>query len=758
MPTKAGQIVIDISAGTSKFIVDIEAAKGKIRDFGGAARHSVTDMQAASAAIRGLEGSMNIRAAERFISLFSGAGPIMQAAFPLFGAMAFGNVLQKLGTETFNFFKAIQEAPAKIANAFTDLNAPLHVLNDEMRVSNDRLENEIAKLEGRRENTLKLALDEAKLAADKLAESLDKDINAINKLLKEENVGFWRKVMGESGIGDIQEFFGGKTGQGGIRGELSSAKGTSQETAVLQKALDQVTKWIQQSTDLQRLHDRPQLPSMIGETGVRGGGATAPDQTARLELLKGIRGNLSAELEHVGLEQTNETLQKMKPAAEQFKKDQDVINRLNQELVRAKAAFLGVIEGIGIEEQAELDRLKQSHDLNASTAALVSMIYDAKRLKAYTDEMTRLNKATQEADLKLMHLVGQTVKEGEENYKKFMEEPLKNLERFDKAIEKASQEYNKLNAEIANQSTAHQARMVTAGGDHGDPLGALGQQQAIERLEIEKRYQAALRASNSIMDEANAKRTRALELAKLANEMEERTAEVRQKGVKDFFLDMQGRVQSVGNILYEAMHSGLDRASGEFAKLITGQKTAFSKMFADIGTQALQEGIKSQMQKGLGALGHAFGIDLPGAKRTGSSPDDAIYVLPVGGGMNPGGITPFGMTPGTGGGGVFGGGALGGGIFSALPFGGAFAGGGGVEPGNAYLVGENGPEIFAPGSKGSIIPNGGMGGSTYIDARGADLGAANRIARAIDAAHASAVSNSVRANAERAQRSPRRGM
>ena len=46
--------------------------------------------------------------------------------------------------------------------------------------------------------------------------------------------------------------------------------------------------------------------------------------------------------------------------------------------------------------------------------------------------------------------------------------------------------------------------------------------------------------------------------------------------------------------------------------------------------------------------------------------------------------------------------------------------------GSAYLVGEQGPEIFAPGTSGSIIPNGRLGGGpsvtigdTYIDARGA---------------------------------------
>ena len=54
------------------------------------------------------------------------------------------------------------------------------------------------------------------------------------------------------------------------------------------------------------------------------------------------------------------------------------------------------------------------------------------------------------------------------------------------------------------------------------------------------------------------------------------------------------------------------------------------------------------------------------------------------------------------------GGAGGGGIFEKLLgglFGGARANGGPVQAGKAYLVGERGPELFAPGSSGSIMSN-----------------------------------------------------
>lgn len=47
-------------------------------------------------------------------------------------------------------------------------------------------------------------------------------------------------------------------------------------------------------------------------------------------------------------------------------------------------------------------------------------------------------------------------------------------------------------------------------------------------------------------------------------------------------------------------------------------------------------------------------------------------------------------------------------------FGGGKAGGGGVDASKFYLVGERGPELFAPGTSGSIIPNGAMGGGNVV--------------------------------------------
>jgi phage-related minor tail protein len=44
-------------------------------------------------------------------------------------------------------------------------------------------------------------------------------------------------------------------------------------------------------------------------------------------------------------------------------------------------------------------------------------------------------------------------------------------------------------------------------------------------------------------------------------------------------------------------------------------------------------------------------------------------------------------------------------VSAILPVGGARAAGGPVDAGSAYLVGENGPEMFVPSSGGTILPN-----------------------------------------------------
>jgi hypothetical protein len=79
----------------------------------------------------------------------------------------------------------------------------------------------------------------------------------------------------------------------------------------------------------------------------------------------------------------------------------------------------------------------------------------------------------------------------------------------------------------------------------------------------------------------------------------------------------------------------------------------------------------------------------------------------------------FAMFPGFGGGTLFGGATKFKGILGSM-MGGQFADGGSPPVGKMSLVGERGPELFVPGSSGTIIPNhalGGGGGSAIPDVR-----------------------------------------
>jgi hypothetical protein len=96
-------------------------------------------------------------------------------------------------------------------------------------------------------------------------------------------------------------------------------------------------------------------------------------------------------------------------------------------------------------------------------------------------------------------------------------------------------------------------------------------------------------------------------------------------------------------------------------------------------------------------------------------------------------------------------------IFGALlkGFGGARAGGGSVSGGSSYLVGEHGPELFAPGQSGMVVPNqalgrGRGGGLTVapvynIDASGADTAAVARLQAALIATNRSLESRALSA-------------
>lgn len=311
-----------------------------------------------------------------------------------------------------------------------------------------------------------------------------------------------------------------------------------------------------------------------------------------------------------------------------------------------------------------------------------------------------------------------------------------------------------------------------------------------------KDYQDTEQIVRTLRDIEEARRKIAVE-----QELAQRSA---LSGLRAFFLEMQRQAKSAAEIVYDSLNSALDRVSDNAARALTGQKTEWAKAFRDLGTQALQSTIRSGLQRALGSLGARMGIRGKPDFTPGNPGHVIVDNLPGGAAPGRGAApqgSPFGGIPGLGG--LFGGGALGGGIFSlfgglfggggagfggasagaesvtssfsaglpledlatiftTLPFGGMFADGGVATPDKAYIVGDDGPEILT-GASGRVLSNtesrrlvGRGSGLTIgsIDARGADLGAGNRIRRAIEQSHREAVATAVRAVHDRSSRVP----
>jgi len=204
MAIAARTITVNLTAGTAKFFKDVDAATGKLREFG---HEGVTNVQATSGALRVLEGNMtnNLRAAERFVANVLGLGPALKFAFPVVGAVALGGLLVELSSKAVEFWKSVRDAGIRSDQAFRGMLGPMRLTNDELALSNARLENQIAALEGHHENTLKATLLEAVTAADKLADSLDRDLQKLHEVLEQRKPGFFAIATGAEGAGDIVE-------------------------------------------------------------------------------------------------------------------------------------------------------------------------------------------------------------------------------------------------------------------------------------------------------------------------------------------------------------------------------------------------------------------------------------------------------------------------------------------------------------------------------------------------------------------------
>ena len=162
---------------------------------------TVSSVQAASAALRDLQGDWthNLRAVEKFVTLVPGVSGALKAAFPLVGGLAFGAMLGTMASKLVDFNEKVRDAPRNIKDGFDSLAVSGQLANDQLDLTNVKLENQIAKLEHKPQNAVAQALAEATVQADKFAESLDGAYNKEKSLLSENRIGAGMSVYSGQG-------------------------------------------------------------------------------------------------------------------------------------------------------------------------------------------------------------------------------------------------------------------------------------------------------------------------------------------------------------------------------------------------------------------------------------------------------------------------------------------------------------------------------------------------------------------------------
>ena len=220
--------VMGESSAATVGAAEATAAKTVADRAGAAATQGVVSANVSAAAGLGiLEGrtlSMN-RAAANFITRILGLGPILQQAFVVIGAVALIAVIYQAVSAFDKFIDKAKNAGAAIGAAFDGVIDPLRKTNDSLAVTNDKLDQTIAKLEHKpTTNGAVLALDQAREAADKLDSSLEKVSNALDKIIDKNRIGIFASLFtGQAGTKGTEDLVRNSFAQ------IDSARSAAQE-------------------------------------------------------------------------------------------------------------------------------------------------------------------------------------------------------------------------------------------------------------------------------------------------------------------------------------------------------------------------------------------------------------------------------------------------------------------------------------------------------------------------------------------------
>ncbi len=749
MPSQAaGKVNVVLTVEAATYSATIDKAKAKLNELGGASKemasHTVSSAAAASGALRGIEGAIPIRAAEKFLSMLPGVGAALTAAFPIIGALAVAEVIARGANELINFTKKTREAGAQFKASFQDMQNSSRLSNDELAKSNVELEKQIAKLTGKHENVLKDQLADARIEADKLAMSAANGAKQVKELLERNKASLLARVMGSDStnevFGNVNNFqnnkaealqrFDDATHNGDATG-AAKAKQDYEQQIKNERAYyrDQISLRSGYVKYAEGPNGSEQVRAQKGEYGAGTYASVNGDQSRTLTALRGALGLNYDEADKLDLTKEHNALVAQKDVAENAKTGADLKRKADADHLRALQEELSIRRTQLTEHEGESkgnfsQRQRETeidfysthlHDFKEGTTEYKSVL---EGLNTALRGWNETNHEGAEAVRTMLgnngklqdQLKGTTSSERDtQSYLAALSEQKSTLaELADKQAEAriADQERN---GEITKLDAATQLATIHT-QQYADALAKLAQQ----RKQIERNPDLSPDARRAKLAELDTQgqvlgQQRTYEQGQDADAVTDQTGKgAFSKSLRQYITETQDTAGQVRNI-WSSSFTGINE---QLSDMLSGQRTSWKGFFSSIAKDLAN----IFLQKGEAAL---FS----------------------------------GLLGGAGGGGLL---SSVGTLFSGL----GFADGGDPPPGVASLVGESGPELFVPKGPGTIVPNHKLGGGTthnwHIDARGATDPAAVKamVRQGIAEAAPALLSASQHASREAAARKP----
>lgn len=723
---------------------------GKSLETAGA--HGVRGTAAASAAIRVLEGNLtnNIRAAERFVSTFKPVAGLLEAAFPLVGAIAFAGVVGEVSERITKFITTTRDMSRTITAGFENLTLSARTANDELNVSNDKIENEIAKLERKPENNLKLALDEAKVSADQFAKSVETAATAMRELIEKNS------------ISQLQGFFIDTAPTKALAGTIKPFEDDKEHfatQAAIGKSLGDNSRY---EKNMKAFHDKEdaELEKMrkvladaqIKQAAIAGGGLGGitkvdQDQTPIMTMAQGVIDQIQLSRAREGSVGTKEKddaqLARDQKAAQMTadaKKAQEQLLKQDEEGLKAQNAFnkMSINEEIQF-WNAKLAAFKDGSDQYIQVTDKISDLI-ARRPSLFS--VNKINQAN----------AGKSQVEGSDLLSRGAEELAKpQVEAFRK-MQEAAEKYRQVAAQAEEIQRKNATAFAEASISIGLAQGSISKLEAAQALAavhakdhadalalVNKQLQEQIRlindpSSKMTPEEQSAARVRATQASanqtaalngSYAVQQAQDQANVSGNTISGAATQsLREMVQSFSDLaanLKQIIPRMVEGLNDDIVRLATGQgrKGDFGRTLLGAGQGALKAGLQKAEGMGLSFLTHGA----LGPKRDGSSPQTALYVIQAQAAASVAGMqtSSAGVSAMAGLADLIPGGSFIRPFISSLI---PHAGGGDVLAGRGYLVGERGPEPFFPNVSGTMLPNSSLGGGDvhnhfHIDARGA---------------------------------------